>query len=143
MTNDVSKLFSLEQELFKKENFPLSYTSFYYHIKNNLLYVAEVDKKIVAYILVLIKRKKAKIYSIGVSNQFRGQKISSKLLATALVKLKKLSFKRVVLEVRVDNNNAIELYKKFGFKIQKLSKSFYLDGCDANIMELENVNQAL
>ncbi len=137
ISSDVSKLFALEQELFSVENFPLSRASFAYHVKNNLLYIAEIDGKTAGYALALIKRTHAKIYSIGVSEVFRGKKIASKLLETLLHELS-LNFKKITLEVRTDNENAITLYKKFNFTIQKIEKAFYRDGCDAYIMEFQS-----
>lgn len=143
LPKDVSRLSLLEKEIFQEENFPLSYASFAYHIKNNLLIVAETDGKIAGYILALIKRKKAKIYSIGVALAYRGEKVSLKLFQKVLLRLKALGFTQIVLEVRVDNFRAIELYKKFDFEVIKKIKSFYRDGCDALIMEREDADQTL
>jgi len=135
--NESSKLSALENELFTKENYPLSYGSFAYHIKNNLLFVAEIEEKLVAYVLVLIKRKKAKLYSIGVLQEFRGKNISSLLLNRVLQELQNLNFTSLTLEVRTDNSDAIKLYEKFSFNITKRVPRFYRDGCDAYIMELD------
>lgn len=133
---DTSKLFALEEKLFLSENFPLSRASFYYHINNNMLFVAEIDSVIVGYILVLIKRKNAKLYSIGVKEEFRGRKIAQKLLEFSIKELSSIAPKALFLEVRVDNIVAINLYKKIGFTIKKKLNKFYLDGCDAYLMEL-------
>jgi len=136
ITSDTSKLYALELELFSEVNYPLSRNGFYYHIKNNLLYVAKQDEEVVGYILTLIKRSHPKVYSLGVSEAFRGQNIASKLFETTINELKALGFKKLELEVRTDNIGAIELYKKLGFQTQRTSEVFYLDGCDAFIMEL-------
>jgi ribosomal-protein-alanine N-acetyltransferase len=137
ITSDASKLFTLEQELFSEVNYPLSRNGFYYHIKNNLLYVAKQDDEVVGYILTLVKRSHPKVYSLGVSEAFRGQNIASKLFETTINELKVLGFKKLELEVRTDNTGAVQLYKKLGFEIQRTSEGFYLDGCDAYIMELQ------
>jgi ribosomal-protein-alanine N-acetyltransferase len=134
LTSDISKLFALEQTLFSEANYPLSRKGFYYHIKNNLLYVAKQDNEVIGYILTLVKRKVPKIYSLGISEAFRSQNIASKLFETTINELKILGFKELELEVRIDNTLAIKLYKKFKFEIKKTSKCFYLDGCDAFIM---------
>lgn len=135
--SDVSSLFTLEQKLFCVENFPLSRASFTYHVRNNLLYVAEVEGDTAGYILVLIKRANAKLYSIGVGSSYRAMGIAKKLLETIYAELALLGFKRLFLEVRVDNDIAISLYKKMGFSIVKNLKAFYLDGCDAYLMKLD------
>jgi ribosomal-protein-alanine N-acetyltransferase len=136
--SDISKLFALEKELFTSENFPLSRASFAYHVKNNLIQLAELDGNIVGYALALVKRKNAKLYSIGVSQIYRGKKIAYKLLEVIIAQLLSMDFKQILLEVRTDNENAITLYKNFGFKIKKTVKAFYLDGCDASIMAFES-----
>lgn len=137
LNSDVSRLFALEQEIFEAENFPLSRASFAYHVKNNLVFVAEIDGNMAGYTLALIKRVHAKIYSIGVSKLHRGKKIAPKLFEAAIDELISMGFKTIVLEVRTDNEIAIALYKNFGFSVKKTLKAFYLDGCDAYLMELK------
>lgn len=141
--SDISSLFALEKELFCSENYPLSRGSFAYHIKNSLLYVAEIEGSLAGYILVLVKRKDAKLYSLGVSKTYRNRKISQKLLITAFKELLAFGFKRVLLEVRTDNEAAIALYKKMGFVELKKLKAFYKDGCDAYLMELKYAGDTL
>lgn len=142
-TSDVALLYALEKELFSVENYPLSKSSFVYHVRNNLLFVAEIDGKIAGYVLVLIKRKNAKLYSIGVSELYRGKKISQMLLKTISEELIYMGFSTLLLEVRIDNEAAISLYKKFGFRKVKVLKSFYRDGCDAHLMELKYADKTL
>lgn len=136
-SSDAKELFILERKLFEEENYPLSLASFRYHIQHNFMYVAEIENKIVGYVLVLIKRKKAKLYSLGVDAEFRGKGISAKLLATALEQVAALGFQKIFLEVRSDNESALALYKKFGFQTLKSESHFYRDGCDAFIMSLD------
>lgn len=132
---DAKELSLLEKELFGFENFPLSYASFIYHIRNNLLIVAE-ESEIVGYILVLIKRKTPKIYSLGIQSTSRGKGIAKLLLEEIICKTKQKQYKSLVLEVRVDNKSAQELYKKHSFEIIENKKAFYKDGCDALVMSL-------
>ena len=44
---------------------------------------------------------------------------------------------RAYLEVRVRNNVAINLYKKFGFETISTRKGYYKDGEDAYVMLLD------
>lgn len=140
---DVAKLYALEKELFSQENFPLSRGSLAYHVRNNLLYVADIDGNIAGYVLVLIKRTNAKLYSLGVAEAYRGKKVAERLMETAFKKLLSLGFKRAVLEVRIDNAAAIALYKRAGFNVIKILKAFYRDGCDAYLMELNYAGETL
>lgn len=47
--------------------------------------------------------------------------------------------KSITLEVRVDNDNAIHLYKKYGFKEVSIRKNYY-KGIDGILMEKEAKN---
>lgn len=140
---DVSELYALEQKLFSIENYPLSRGSIAYHVRNNLLYIAESDGDIAGYILVLIKRKNAKLYSIGISEAYRGKKVAQKMLGLISKELLSLGFKSLLLEVRIDNNAAMALYRKVGFNVVKRLKAFYRDGCDAYLMELNYAGETL
>jgi ribosomal-protein-alanine N-acetyltransferase len=139
LPSDAAKLHALEGELFSVENFPLSRRSFYHHIRHNLLYVAETDEGgIAGYILVLIRRRHAKLYSLGIGSAYRGGGVAKLLMERVLKELRSLGFGRIQLEVRCDNTQAIALYRKFGFSITKQLDAFYRDGCDAYLMEAEH-----
>ena len=142
-STDISELYKLEKKLFSTENFPLSKNSFRYHQLNNLMYVVEVDEEIVAYALVLIKRKNPKLYSLGVNELYRGKKIATKLLEAMITELNESGFKNFCLEVRMDNKAAISLYENLGFSVKQILKSFYLDGCDAYLMEYNYADKTL
>lgn len=135
--SDVKRLCELEKKLFSKENFPLSYGSLRYHVKNNMLYLFEMEGSVAGYVLVLVKRRDAKLYSIGVDKTHRGKKIANELLSFATKELSLMGFEKLLLEVRIDNEKAISLYKKSGFEIKKTIKEFYGDGCDAYLMQMD------
>ena len=101
-----------------------------------MFYLSEIESGVVGYILVLIKRRDAKLYSIGVDKTHRGKRIANSLLSFATSELLELGFKKILLEVRTDNHGAILLYKKSGFKTIKTIKGFYGDGCDAYLMQM-------
>lgn len=141
---DAGALFSLETILFKTENFPLSRRSFYNHIRNSLLLVAETESgEIAGYSLALIRRRDAKLYSLGVNPANRGGGIAALLLEKTLSELHALGFARTLLEVRCDNDAAIALYQKSGFGIVKILPAFYRDGCDAYLMEYTHAETPL
>ena len=69
--------------------------------------------------------EKAEINEIFVLNNFRNQGIGSKLLEYLLKKCK--FCENITLEVRKNNDSAIALYKKYGFKEVALRKNYYKD----------------
>lgn len=144
LPGDLRGLYLLEQALFETENFPLSKQSLYYHLRHNLLYLAQSETgEIAGYVLALVRRKNAKIYSLGVAQNFRGNKLAQELMLLAMKELESLGFKRSLLEVRTDNQGAISLYKSLGFSVTKKLKAFYRDGCDAYLMEAKNDGEKL
>jgi len=134
---DATLLSKLEAQLFSAENYPISRRMFRYHIQQNRILVALDDtKEIIGYALVLLRKRWAKLYSLGVLKKHRGEGIASALLAQLSEELKMQGYERILLEVRVDNPNAIALYERHGFKETRRTPGFYKDGCDALIMEL-------
>ncbi|MBN2825925.1 MAG: GNAT family N-acetyltransferase [Campylobacterales bacterium] len=127
LSQDAKALWHLEQTLFDSDNFPLSLASFYYHIKRNMLLIVEHDGEIMGYCLWLKRPKRYRLYSIGVSPLHRGKGIAKELLEYSFAHLQAQTF---TLEVRSDNRQAIALYEKYGFTIDKLLKEYYPNQMD-------------
>lgn len=114
----------------------------------DLFYVAEVDGKIVGYIMCReeaagfdLPRFRAKrrghIISIAVLPEYRRRGIGRSLLAKALDSMRMRRLEECILEVRVSNTAAINLYKKLGFKIVSQIPFYYMDGEHAYLMKAE------
>ena len=135
--SDARALHALEGTLFEQRDYPLSRRAFYYHIRHSLLCVAEAETgEIAGYALFLIRRRRPKLYSIGVAPAYRGRGVAASLLGYLLEMLEQRGMKQPVLEVRCDNTAAISLYRRFGFRETKRLKAFYRDGSDAWLMEV-------
>lgn len=78
---------------------------------------------------------RAHLLKILVEFHFRKQGLGKKLLESSLLDLKQKGYKTALLEVDVDNSQAIKLYELAQFKIIHRSKGFYSNGSDAFIME--------
>ncbi len=78
------------------------------------------------------------ILDITVSKEMQSKGIGSLMLNTVIKKNSEAGIKHFFLEVRTSNIAAINLYKKFGFKIFLLRKNYYDDnGEDALCMVKE------
>jgi len=112
-------------------------------------FVATVDYKIVGYIMCRVETgfstikklsiaKKLHIISIAVLPKYRrmgiGQALISKILES---KLPEYNVNECYLEVRPSNKAAIDLYKKFAFKLVKEILHYYRDGESAYVMALD------
>lgn len=129
------------------ENYP--YYFFVEHLKEYeaAFYVAEVDGKVVGYIMPRIEWgfsnlkqlpslvKKGHVVSIAVLEEYRKMGIGTALLQASLKAMKEVyGAEEVYLEVRVSNTPAISLYRKLGFKEVKVLRHYYADGEDAYLM---------
>lgn len=56
------------------------------------------------------------------------------LVTEFLERVKNCDGKKILLEVRESNRNAITLYEKFGFKKISVRKKYYADGENASVM---------
>jgi len=65
---------------------------------------------------------------LGILESYHGLGLASRMLEYLINYAKSNSIKRIELTVRVDNNKAISLYKKFGFKIEGTKRySLYIN----------------
>ncbi len=76
----------------------------------------------------------AHILSIDVEPSFQGRGLGSSLLSSLLSSAKDMGKKKCILEVSCDNEKALGLYKKFGFKTRGRIEGYY-PSSDAFVME--------
>ncbi len=111
-------------------------------------WVAEVNGRIVGYIMCRVERifskinflkivKAGHIVSIAVLPQYRRRGIATELIKLALNSLlHEYGCEESYLEVRVSNHAAISLYRKLGFVTREIHKRYYADGEDAFLMSI-------
>lgn len=101
----------------------------------NCFYVAEIDGRVVGYILGSMDWGNGHIISLAVKKECRGLGIGTALLKT----LENYYFNiancnYIVLEVRVSNVLARRFYYRMGYRDRKLLPKYYEDGEDAILM---------
>jgi len=100
--------------------------------------LAEVDNKIVGYVLFWLLPGMADVHNIAIHVDFRRRGIARLLLTKVLLAARQQSLTRVTLEVRKSNLPAQKLYESLGFVASGLRKGYYSDdGEDALAMTLE------
>jgi [ribosomal protein S18]-alanine N-acetyltransferase len=100
--------------------------------------LAQLNEKIVGYVLFWLLPETVDIHNIAVHSEFRRRRIGQALLQQVLEQARSRHSSRVTLEVRVSNIAAQKLYESVGFVSQGLRKGYYSDdGEDAVIMTLE------
>ena len=123
--------------------------AFLYELKQNphsLCWVAEREASdqapiVVGTIVVWLILEEAHIGTLAVRPGYRQEGIAQRLLAKALLESARSGAAYALLEVRVSNQAAQNLYKKFGFDVVGLRKGYYQDTQeDAVLMTLAELN---
>ena len=94
--------------------------------------VYKKNNRIIAYLYYSEIYERVEINNIEVEEQYRNMGIGTELLK----KLTELVQKSISLEVRINNYNAIKLYKKFNFQEKAIRKGYY-QGIDGILMVRE------
>ena len=135
--DDLSRLVEIEHACFTSDI--LSRRSFQRFIRPGAheLIVAENNKEIVGYVLVLYRTGTSlvRLYSIAVLPQYQGKGIAGQLMQAAEQAGRDRPCAFMRLEVNVSNDNAINLYKKLGYRPIGKIANYYDDGHDALRME--------
>ena len=80
----------------------------------------------------------SEIDTFAIANESKGRGAGKRLLEEYFKRLSELNIKKTALEVRVSNEAAINIYKKYGFRTVNTRKNFYKDPDeDAYIMVRE------
>lgn len=81
--------------------------------------------------------KKGHVVSVAILPEHRGKRIGEALMIEGINGVSSRKGDEIYLEVRTSNIPAISLYKKLGFQIKSVLRTYYRDGEDANLMALE------
>ncbi|MBC7328853.1 ribosomal protein S18-alanine N-acetyltransferase [bacterium] len=102
--------------------------------------VATINEKVVGFAGMWVVDEEAHITTIAVDPDWRGRKIGERLLLHLLQEARRRGAEYAILEVRVSNLIAQNLYHKYNFKIAYTRKGYYSDNNeDAFVMRLDNL----
>jgi len=127
---DLDEVAEIERESFPS---PWSLDVFREELRKNegvFYIVARLKDRVIGYGGVYVIDKEAHITTIAVAKKYRGHRIGEQLLAALIEIAKYNSCKKVVLEVRISNTVAINLYKKYHFRVSKLIRGYYRDNSE-------------
>ncbi|HET9680108.1 MAG TPA: N-acetyltransferase [Gammaproteobacteria bacterium] len=139
---DLNALLALEVACFDSDR--LSRRSFRHALTgaHAACLVAELDDGIGGYALVFFHRgtSLARLYSLAVMPDFRGQQIGERLLEAAQVTAREHGCISLRLEIRRDNLPALRLYQRMGYQQIGSYADYYADHMDAIRMERTLIN---
>lgn len=133
---DLDRIHSLEEEVFES---PWSYKMFDLDFKSpfSFYYIIEEEDILKGYFCISLILGEANLNNIAIAKAYRGQGLAKDLLAFLMDFLKEQKARKLLLEVRYNNVEALGLYKSLGFKEIDRRKNYYGHNIDAIIMEKE------
>ena len=97
--------------------------------------VAEDEGYVIGYVMCWIKYEyQGHIISIAVDKNYRRRGAGTQLLVKAISILSLLNIDTIYLEVNENNTEAVEFYKNFNFKIDRVVPGYYENGDGAIVM---------
>lgn len=133
---DIEQIYTIESRVFPNP-WPRSFFENDLQKHNIIALVADNADCIIGYALADCIADEVHITNIAIDPQYQHQGVGTRLLGA----IEKIAVERncihAYLEVRVTNDNAINFYKKFDYKIFSIRKNYYLDGTDAYVMAKE------
>ncbi|MDL2292918.1 ribosomal protein S18-alanine N-acetyltransferase [Acholeplasma sp. OttesenSCG-928-E16] len=132
---DIDEIINEEKKLLSSS---LGYDFILQDLDNeNALYYKITEEELIGYIGIRLLGDKAEVLNFFIKEQFQKKGYGTKLLKHVLEILIKRKIKSLILEVEKDNNKAIKLYEKLGFKKILVKKNYYVNK-DAIIYLWEN-----
>ncbi len=98
-------------------------------------FVADIAGDVVGYVAGSVRRDFGEIESLAVDRRLRGRGIGSMLTRRLLDRFQQIGLERCVLQVRITNTLAVNLYERLGFSVVRTLGAYYADGGDAFLME--------
>lgn len=129
---DLAKVLEIERRSFK---YPYTYPLFLQYLLREPegFYLADIEGKVVGYIVTSVVNERGYIVSIAVLPKMRRRGIGGELLRKGLVHLQG-RVKEVELQVGVRNEGAIRFYENFCFIRKGIIPHYYPDGEDGLLM---------
>lgn len=148
---EIQDIVSIEQQLFPN---PWPFDAFQRLFKqdNYSILVALSNDNVVGYVIFSLEglsfldvlqnySPRGHILNLAVKPSFQRKGIGSLLLKRALDNIWEEGYNKVELEVKTDNNPAINFYQARGFSKFKTIGNFYSNGDDAHLMH-KNINKS-
>ena len=99
--------------------------------------ICKQEKQIIGFIIFSPINPEAHILSISVKKEMQSKGVGTLLLNSMLDQCKVMNYKKIFLEVRASNVQAINFYEKLGFSKDAIRNNYYTDNSeDALLMSL-------
>ena len=132
---DVKRVFEIENMSFD-QSYGINMFQQLYEMGIGFL-VAEEDGYFIGYVMFWVMYEfQGHIISIAVDKNYRRLGAGTQLLVKAIAILSLLRLDTIYLEVNENNTGAVEFYKNFNFKVDRIVPGYYENGDGAIVMYL-------
>lgn len=142
-TSDIPQLLELEHDAFPEQVPPTNFTRELEHRLSRYLVLDDpgaLDAPLFGYAAVWMVIDESHLISIGVRTAWRGFGLGELLLIAALTLALDEGAESMLLEVRVSNTAAQQLYQKYGFRKVGVRRRYYPDNNeDAFLMNADRL----
>jgi ribosomal-protein-alanine N-acetyltransferase len=129
---DLSSIISIEEQSFPPEEaFPPWIFINILKLDPELLIVVDCKGSVEGYAMGVVEGDSCHLISIAVAPSSRGKGLGRMLLRSFESICRDRGLAKVVLEVKVDNIVALNLYKSEGYKVERILPKYYPDGSNA------------
>jgi len=133
--NDLKRVFEIENMSFS-QSYGINMFQQLHEMGVGFL-VGEDEGYVIGYVLFWIKyENQGHIISIAVDKNYRRRGYGTQLLVKAISILSLLNLDTIYLEVNENNTGAVEFYKQFSFRQDRVVPGYYENGDGAIVMYL-------
>ena len=123
----VRSVLDIEQQVFPRPWSAALYLSEIAQPATRIYLVASVDGAVVAYSGCMIVAGEAHITTVGVDPTWQGRHVGMRIVYEIVTEARRRGATALTLEVRVSNDRAKELYRRFGFVPAGIRKGYYAE----------------
>ena len=129
---DLTAILRLEKQCFARDAWHRDqFSGYLVQPERSVFLLAAVNTVVTAYVIAYHTASRAEIDSIAVSKAHRGNGIAAALLRRSMNTLRRRGLTSVFLNVRLDNEAAIGLYRKLSFEPVRRVETYYEDQAPA------------
>ncbi|MDI6655777.1 MAG: ribosomal protein S18-alanine N-acetyltransferase [Candidatus Hydrothermarchaeota archaeon] len=132
--SDLGRVHEIECRSFKDPYHTLFLLNLY-ETYPDTFFVAEENGAVVGYVISRMVNRSGHVLAIAVDPRHRNRGLGRALMNAVTERLREFGMKDIYLEVRISNTAAINFYKKLGFEVRGIVRSYYSDGEDAVILK--------
>ena len=133
---DFERILELERASFTSDSYTEHTFWYFYRRCPDLFIVAEVEGKILGYMICCIylqgqkRQRRGHVVSIAVDPKHRREGIGKAMAKFTFARLEELSVAYVEIEVRIDNETGLCFWRSFEFQQTETLPGYYSDGGD-------------